>query len=64
MSPSSEDEVNNAPAAYNNSIYLMVGVPYLSLAVVGFFIYRGCKKNAAYFENLRNSPSQNNIIDQ
>jgi hypothetical protein len=36
------------PAAYNQSIYLMVGVPYLSLTVVGFMIYRGCKLNTAY----------------
>ena len=39
-----------APAAYNSSIYLMVSVPYLSLAVVIFLIYRGLRKNA---EHLR-----------
>jgi hypothetical protein len=32
----------------NQSIYLMISVPYLSLGVVGFLIYRGCRKNAAY----------------
>ena len=26
--------------AYNNSIYLMVGVPYLMLGTVGFMVYR------------------------
>jgi hypothetical protein len=36
----------------NQSIYLMVSVPYLALAVFGFLIYRGCKKNAAYREAL------------
>ena len=44
------------PAAYNQSIYLMVGVPYLSLGLVTFFIYRGCKKNAAYLASVRQSP--------
>jgi hypothetical protein len=38
------------PAAYNQSIYLMVGIPYLSLTLVGVLIYRGCKKNAAYLQ--------------
>ncbi len=37
-------------AAYNASIYLMVSVPYVALAVVGFLIYRGCKKNAEYLQ--------------
>jgi hypothetical protein len=37
----------------NQSIYLMIGVPYLALAVFGFLIYRGCKKNAEYLKNLR-----------
>jgi hypothetical protein len=30
----------------------MVGVPYASLGVVGFLIYRGCKKNAEYLKTL------------
>jgi hypothetical protein len=30
----------------------MVSVPYLALAVVGFLIYRGCRKNAEYRESL------------
>jgi hypothetical protein len=38
------------PAAYNLSIYLMLGVGYGSFFVVGFLIYRGVKKNA---EHLR-----------
>jgi hypothetical protein len=28
----------------------MVGVPYATLGFVGFLIYRGCKKNAAYLQ--------------
>ena len=34
----------------NQSIYLMLGVPYSALFVVGFFIYRGAKKNEAYMQ--------------
>ena len=37
----------------NRSIYLMVSVPYLALAIVGFMIYRGCKKNAEYLRALQ-----------
>jgi hypothetical protein len=43
-----EEEINNAPAAYNMSIYLMAGTPYLLLGGVGFFIYRGCQRNAEH----------------
>jgi hypothetical protein len=39
---------SNFPRAMNQSIYLMVSMPYLTLAVVGFFIYRGCQKNAEW----------------
>ena len=46
-SPGTEgEEINNAPTAYNASIYLMAGMPYLLLGSVGFLIYRGCQKNA------------------
>lgn len=48
-SPGDDDEeINNAPWAYNTSIYLMVGVPYVLLCGVGYFIYRGCQKNTAF----------------
>ncbi len=32
----------------------MVGVPYFSLGLVGFLIYRGCKKNEAFRQALQN----------
>jgi hypothetical protein len=35
----------------------MVGVPYLAFAVVGFLIYRGCKKNAEYRESVGDVPT-------
>jgi hypothetical protein len=48
--PEDDDAIisqNNA-AAYNLSIYIMVGTPYFLLAGVSFLIYRGCKKNREY----------------
>ena len=32
--------------AYNYNIYLMVAVPYLLVAAVGFFVYRGLRRKA------------------
>jgi hypothetical protein len=32
--------------AYNDSIYLMVGMPYLLLGGVGLLIYRGYRRHA------------------
>ncbi len=33
--------------AYNSSIYLMVGMPYLMLSVLGFVVYRGVQRHNA-----------------
>ena len=41
----------------------MVSVPYLSLGVMSVLIYRGCKKNAAYFEALEQQQKNNNPAD-
>lgn len=38
-----DDDPQREARAYNNSIYLMVSMPYLLLATVGFLIYRGVK---------------------
>ena len=46
-SGSEGDDPLQEARAYNNSIYLMVAMPYLLLGTVGFMIYRGYKKNAA-----------------
>jgi hypothetical protein len=46
--------VDHSPEAYNKSIYVMVGVPYLTFGVFGFLIYRGIKKNER-FRNDGNS---------
>lgn len=51
------EEINNLPAAYNRSIYLMIGVPYLLLSGVGFLVYRGCRKNADVLGRNEQTPS-------
>jgi hypothetical protein len=48
----SDDEIITAPAAYNHSIYLMAGMPYVLLSYFGIMIYRGCKKNDEYLRGL------------
>jgi hypothetical protein len=39
------DDADNFAAAVNESICVMLGVPFSALFVVGFMIYRGMKKN-------------------
>jgi hypothetical protein len=55
-SGSEDDEPNNAPAAYNASIYLMVSMPYGLLGLFTFLVYRGLKKNADYHRALKDKP--------
>ncbi len=47
---------NNVGAAYNQSIYLMLVVPYALFGVFGFLIYRGVRKNEAYRRQLMAAP--------
>jgi hypothetical protein len=49
-------DLDNSPAAYNQSIYLMVAVPYASLGLFGFLIYRGYKKNEQYRSKIHGTP--------
>jgi hypothetical protein len=44
----SEDDASNFPTAMNQSIYLMIAVPYSALGILGFMIYRGVQQNEAY----------------
>jgi len=37
------DQLREAQA-YNRSVYLLLGVPYLALGVVGFLVYRGLQR--------------------
>jgi hypothetical protein len=48
----SEEEADHFPAAMNQSIYIMLAVPYTALGVVGFLIYRGMKRNDEYRKSL------------
>jgi hypothetical protein len=59
-SSSEADDTDNFPAAVNQSIYLMVSVPYLSLGFVGFMIYRGVRKNREYLEGRSDETDQPN----
>lgn len=43
-----DDDPLRQARAYNQSIYLMVGMPYLLLGAAGLLIYRGVKKNQAF----------------
>jgi hypothetical protein len=45
-----EDQAREA-RAYNQSIYLMVGMPYLLLGTVGYLVYRGLKQKALLEQN-------------
>jgi len=53
-----ESEKDNTPAAYNQSIYVMVGVPYLTFAVLGFVVYRGARRNADYLTRAKTEPGK------
>jgi len=63
-SSSEADDTDNFAGAVNQSIYLMVSVPYGALMIVGFMVYRGVKKNAAYLQalqaNAARAPAQAN----
>ncbi len=50
------DDGDNFAAAMNESIYVMLGVPFSALFVVGFMIYRGVRQNEAYREKRGGRP--------
>ena len=41
-----ESDQQREAEGYNDSIYLMVAAPYLLVAAVGFFVYRGLRRKA------------------
>jgi methyl coenzyme M reductase gamma subunit len=41
-----EDDATREARAYNNSIYLMAGVPYLMLSGFSIWVYRGLRRQA------------------
>ena len=52
-SSSEDDDPLREARAYNESIYLMVAVPYLLLGTLGFMIYRGFKAKKTSASVLR-----------
>jgi hypothetical protein len=46
-SDADEDDAMRESRAYNNSIYLLAGMPYLLLGVVGFGVYRYSRKKSS-----------------
>jgi hypothetical protein len=46
-SSSGDDDPLREARAYNNSIYLMVSMPYLLLGIVGCLVYLGFRKARA-----------------
>lgn len=51
------EDVDQFPAAMNQSIYLMLAVPYTALGVVGVMIYYGVRKNEEYRRGLDDANS-------
>ena len=45
----------------NQSIYLMLAVPYAALGIVGFMIYCGVRKNEEYRRSLEPPPTDTTV---
>jgi hypothetical protein len=51
------DDVDQFPAAMNQSIYLMLGVPYAAFGVMGLMVYYGVRKNEEYRREHDETPA-------
>jgi hypothetical protein len=47
-----EEDQARLARAYNRSIYLMLGMPYFLVGVVGFLVYRSLRERAALEQQL------------
>jgi hypothetical protein len=56
-----DGDVDQFPMAVNQSIYLMLAVPYTAFGVMGFLVYRGIRKNDAYRQSVTEQPSPDQI---
>ena len=54
-SSAGEDDIDQFPAAMNQSIYLMLSVAYMTFGVVGFMIYRGVQRNSEFLKRSDDS---------
>jgi hypothetical protein len=57
-SGSEANDMKREAEAYNNSIYLMVGMPYLLLAGVGCLVYRGLRRKARMEQMAARPPDE------
>lgn len=53
-----EDDAMREARAYNNSIYLMAGMPYLMFGGVGYWVYRGLRRHSALAAAAAPGPDQ------
>jgi hypothetical protein len=53
-----DDQPGSDGQAFNYSIYLMLGVPYVLLGTVGFFVYRGLKETQRRNETPAEKPAE------
>ena len=56
-SSNTNDDVDQFPAAMNQSIMMMLAVPYSAFGIVGLMIYYGVRKNEAYRRALEQTPA-------
>ena len=60
-SASDDDDRDDFPATMNQSIFLMLIVPYSMLGIVGFCIYRGARKNDEHRRGLDDAPPPSDV---
>jgi hypothetical protein len=51
-----EDDATREARAYNNSIYLMAGMPYLLLGGFTAWVYRGLRRQAQGGASVKEEP--------
>jgi hypothetical protein len=59
-----QEKAKNLATAFNQSIYLMVSVPYLLLGFFGLLIYRGMKKNEAFRKTLAEQEARKQFSEE
>jgi hypothetical protein len=57
-----DDDPMREARAYNNSIYLMVAVPYTVLGAIGTFVYRGYKTALRKAQDAQLNGSQHSTL--
>jgi hypothetical protein len=52
-----EDDAMREARAYNNSIYLMAGMPYLMLSGFSYWVYRGLRRRSLAEQGTASNPT-------